>query len=304
MGQLQSFEQAIAKAKNAQELFTIEAVKDRFVKNFEAVTGRKDGLNRLEQERFAYLQLIHDKGDDVKKAAPFYHFSALIYAATTGLSFRDNKIYVQSNGKGGLKVSTSPAGKREMLEMMKEVKEAPEAVLVLKGDKFSWDKRNRRVLEHTTTEKSITDTKLTLDNIVAAYQTIYYNDNTSVDVVVTHDELVKAKSKSKMPDKGPWVDWVGEMCKKTATNRAFRLYHRYPDNVVTIPIDDSDDDGTDDSYKDAEVMPDPTVTEAPDNVDAETGEVHDDVTPTEEYKPEEKKTEKKGPGKQQASFMD
>src|SRR6478609_6808886 len=133
MSQLQKFETAIREAKSVKELFQIPDVRDRFVKNYEAVSGRKDGENRLEQERFAYLQIVAEK-PDLQKVDNFYHVSALIYAGTTGLSFRDNKLYVYPNGKGGLKVQSSPSGKREMFEMMPEIKRVPEACVVYKGD--------------------------------------------------------------------------------------------------------------------------------------------------------------------------
>jgi recombinational DNA repair protein RecT len=259
--QLATLDQKIAAVKNAKELFNLPEVRDRFIRNYEAVTGRKDGENRLEQERFAYLQLMVDK-PDLAKVDNFYHFSALVYAGTTGLSFRDNKLYVIPAGRG-LKVQSSPAGKREMFCMMPNIIEAPEAVLVMMGDHFIHDKLNNVVKEHYGTEE--TKENISMETIRAVYQRLKYKDGSIKDVVVYQDELLKAMNKSRTTDKGVWKEWPGEMSKKTATNRAFRLYHRYPDNVVVYGDHDEEEDTKNVSYTVDEPTP-------PANVDTETGE--------------------------------
>jgi len=270
MSQLAAFDQKLAQAKNIKEVLQIPEVKERAIKNYQATTGRTDGENRYEQERFAYLQLIVDK-PDLAKVDKFYHFGAIVYALTTGLSFRDNKLYVIPNGNG-LKIQSSPAGKREMLEMMPNVKSAPQAVLVMKGDLFVHDKANHKVIKHETTEKSSESMKL--ENIRAAYQRINYKDGSYIDTVVYYDDLVKAKSKSKAKsDQSFWNEWPGQACEKVATNRAFRLYHKYPDNVVLIGNMEST--GEDESTEYAQVIDEPvnkgqTRTE---QVDESTGEI-------------------------------
>lgn len=275
MSALAKIENALKSAKSLKEAMTLDFVQDRFIKNYEAVTGRKDGENKFQSEVFALLELCEDK-PDLKNVDRFYHFAALVKVATTGLSLRDNKLYVIPSGKG-LKVQSSPAGKREQFEMMKEVKRVPESQLVMKGDKFVHDKLNNVIKEHTTTDKSAT--VLSLDNIQAAYTRIYWNDRktyapegTITDVVVYHDELVKAKSKSKsQSEQGFWAQWPGEACKKVSMNRAFRLYHKYPDNIVTFGADgDKEVEDTKDTEY-AEVDDAPFV--STETVDESTGEV-------------------------------
>jgi recombinational DNA repair protein RecT len=296
MGQIQTLDQKVASAKSVTEVFGMPDVKERFIRNYEACTGKKDGENRLEQERFAYLQILQDK-PELQKVDKINHFMALVYAGTTGLSFRDNKLYVIPTGGGKLKVQTSPAGKREMLEMMPTIKRVPEAVLVMKNDEFKVDKLNGIVRVHESTKTSATEIKL--ENIVAAYQRIYFKDGTIVDTILHYDEFIKAKNKSKMSSGGPWVDWPGEMCKKTTLNRAFRLYHKYPDNVVLFGNVEADET-EDATYTNAEEEIQQVTTAEGENVDTDTGE----VTPTEEYTGPEKKEEKRSaPGKQK-SFME
>lgn len=262
--QLVTLQNKLTAAGNAKAVFELKEVEDRFIKNYEAVTGRKDGSNRLEQEKFAYLQRVADSAD-LRAVDPFYHYSALIYAATTGLSFRDNQLYLIPNGKI-LKIQSSPAGKRFQMELMPNVESAPEAVLVMKGDHFVHDKMNNLVKEHYTTKDTIESIKL--ENIRAVYQRINYKGKT-VDVVIYHDDLVKAKGKSRMKsDQGLWEQWPGEACKKTATNRAHRLYHKYPDNVVVFGNIDADET-SDVEHEDVTA---PTYTKV---VDETTGELQD-----------------------------
>lgn len=287
--QIATLDQKIAKAQSVKELFSLPDVKDRFVKNYEAATGKKDGENRLEQERFAYLQLLADK-PDLAKVDKFYHFAALVYAGTTGLSFRDNKLYVIPTGTG-LKVQSSPAGKREMFCMMEDILEAPEATLVMVGDLFIEDKLSKCVKQHESTKDSKEEIKL--ENIRAAYQRLIYKNGKVKDVIVYKDDLLKAKSKTKAKsDEGFWAQWPGEACKKVATNRAFRLYHRYPDNVVLYGKQE------DEETHDTNYVEEPTAPVRTD-VDLNTGEDLSQQQPpeTQEAKvvstPEKKDKEKK-----------
>ena len=179
-----------------------------------------------------------------------------------------------------------------MLEMMPNVEEAPEAIIVMKGDKFVHDKLNGVVKVHETTEKS--ESKITLDNIVAAYQRIYFKGGKIRDTVVYHDDLVKAKSKSKVKSEdGNWGSFPGEMSKKTATNRAFDRYHKFPDNVVLYGNPDEQEitDDVPHSEVDEATQPAYSETASGEPVDTDTGEVYEPtvVAPAE---PEQKKQKK------------
>jgi recombinational DNA repair protein RecT len=268
--QIATFDQKLALAKSVKDIFEIPDVEERFIKNYEAQTSRKDGKNRFQQERFAYMEMIHDK-PALKQAPMWAHFSAIVKAGTTGLSFRSKRLYAQplTNKDGvvvGIKVDPSPAGRREMLEMMMTVKQAPEAQVVCKGDIFIHDKLTQTISKHETTEKSLPADKL--ENITHAYQRIIWKDGTITDVVVPNFDLVKAKSKSKVKGDGGVWEWIEEACKKVATNRAFDRYHKYNDNVVVIGGDEANDDSIT-PHEDVTYEP-PTQTE---HVDEDTGEV-------------------------------
>lgn len=270
--QLATFDQKLGLAKNVKELFEIPDVENRFIKNFEATTGRKDGKNRYQQERFAYMEMLQDK-PDLKSAPMWAHFGAIVKAGTTGLSFRDKKLYAQpvknkDQVVTGIKVDPSPAGRREMLEMMPGVKEAPEAQVVVKGDIFIFDKLKQLIIKHETTEKSLSEEKL--ENITHSYQRIEWKDGKIKDVVVTHIDLVRAKAKSKIKGDGGVWEWVSEACKKVSTNRAFRLYHKYADNVIVLS---DDQESIDTEHVDVTGVYDNP--EQQEYVDTQTGEITD-----------------------------
>jgi hypothetical protein len=296
---LTRFDKSLAEAKNVKDLFGIPDVRERYIKNFEAVTRRKDGANRMEQERFAYMELLNEK-PDLKLAPNWAHFSALLKSATTGLSFRDGKLYVQprKDREGniiGLKVDPSPAGRREMMEMMPTVKKVPQAQVVMKGDIFVYDKLNEKILEHKSTEKTAVEDKL--DNIVAAYQRIIWQDGTVSDVVVYHHDLVRAKAKSKVknPDQDGVWQWNSEACKKVSTNRAFRLYHKYPDGVVLFDRDEEVTEDVEYEVQNVEVASEPEFNPS---VNEETGEEY-----SQPEKPETTKKKKTKPKEEEEPFI-
>lgn len=280
--QIAVFDQKLAMAKSIKDLFEIPDVKTRAIKGYEATTGRKDGENKFQQERYAYLEVVHQK-PELREAPMWCHFKVINKVLHNGWSLRDNRIYLQVIKKGDaivdIKVDPSPAVRREMMALMATVKEVPEAQVVVKGDLFVEDKLNHKILRHEATEKSLQPDNL--DNILYSYQRIIYKDGSIKDVVVPHYDLVKAKSKSKIKGDGGVWEWVAEACKKVATNRAFRLYHRYPDNSVII--EDEEDETVDTSHQDVTHDPEPeySTTSEGEQVDTDSGEVQEpEVTNT------------------------
>lgn len=263
MSNLKKIEESLEKAPSIKAMLQLDLVQQRFIANYQAVTRKNDGPARFQSEVFAYLEIINDK-PDLAKANRFSHFAAIVKAGTTGLSFRDNKLYVMPGPNNTVKVQSSPAGKREMMENMADIKQLPEAQIVMKGDLFVVDKLNGVVKAHETTKDSASEIKL--DNIVAAYQRVYWRDGTIKDVVVFRDDLLKARKKSPaQSEQSFWATYPGEASKKVSTNRAFRLYHKYPDNIITFGKDDDKQDTEEVSYQEAEVQvtPEPEVVVQP-----------------------------------------
>lgn len=265
MSQLQTLIKQINSAPNVRDALVI--AQDRWEKNYYLVTGRKDGVQRFQSELLNYLDIINDK-PELKKADNFSHFAAVMKAAVTGLSFRnDGHLYPIAYG-GKIKVQVGAHGKREMLMQMKEIKFVNEAQLVVKGDTFKHDKINNRVVEHVSEGKEAKS----LDDVVAAYTRLEYTDGKIVDVVVYHDELVKAKQASKNKGAGSvWDTWFGEMCKKVTYHRAKKLYHRYPEGIeFNVGDDEETSEPEDISYEVQDQQPESQPAE---QVNQETGEV-------------------------------
>ena len=230
MSALKKMTQELAQASSVKEALSLGFVKETFVKNYQAITGRKDGENRFMSEIFHYLEIVNND-DKLKKADRFSHFASIIKAGTTGLSFsKEGQLYPIVYGTT-VKVQIGAHGKRELLRRMPTVRFVGEGQVVLKGDTFKHDKLNNILVEHITSEKQ---PPATLDNIVAAYFRLIFSDNKVVDVVVYHDELVKAKSKSKdTRDNNTWNEWPVQMAVKVAYNRGYKLYYSAPQVEVS-----------------------------------------------------------------------
>ena len=265
MSQLQTLIKQINSAPNVRDALVI--AQDRWAKNYYLVTGRQDGVQRFQSELLNYLDIINEK-PELKKADNFSHFAAVMKAAVTGLSFRnDGHLYPIAYG-GKIKVQVGAHGKREMLMQMKEIKFVNEAQIVVKGDSFKHDKINNKVIEHISDKEA-----KSLDDVVAAYTRLEYTDGKIIDVVVYHDDLLKAKQASKNQGAGSvWDKWFGEMCKKVTYHRAKKLYHRYPEGVEFNVGDDEENTEPEDISYEEQPVPQPT-----EHVDEDTGEVIEPV---------------------------
>lgn len=229
MSNLKKQEQALTQARSVKEALQVGFVRERFIKNYESITGRKDGDNRFQSEVFHYLELINDN-EKLKSADRFSHFAAIVKAGTTGLSFgKEGQLYPILYGNI-VKVQIGAHGKRELLRRMPNVKHIGEGQVVLKGDEFKHDKANNKILSHVPADK---EAPLVLENIRAAYFRIIWKDGDFTDVVVYHDEIVKAKAKSKMQsEQSTWNQWPGQMAVKVAYNRGYKLYYSPPQAEV------------------------------------------------------------------------
>lgn len=225
---LTQLNEQIEKAPNVRSVILL--AQDRFKKNYELVTGKKDGDQRFQSELLNYLEIVNDK-PALQNVEKFSHFAAVMKAATTGLSFAsDGHLYPIPIG-GKVKVQIGAHGKKEMLRMMKGIKFVNEAVVVMKGDHFVMDKLTGKILEHRSTSTSSAHNKL--EDVVGVYTRIEWADGRITDTYVSHEELVKAKSKSKNLGPGStWEEWPLEMAKKVSYHRAKKNHYRLPDGVV------------------------------------------------------------------------
>lgn len=237
---LQVINQQLDAAKTLKSMLSLPVVADRFIANYHKTTGKKDGQQRFEQEVFNFVELANDN-PKIKDCTNFSKFAAIVKAGTTGLSFKDGHLYPIPYGKV-LKVRIGAHGKREMLMRMPTIKFVDEAQLILKGDEFTYDKSKGLVLGHIS--DFMKAPAITFDNILGSYCRITFADGSVKDVLLTKEEIIKAKSKSKTD--AIWKEFPGEMSKKTSYGRAFKLYHRYPEGEFDLSAfeDNSDDEIT------------------------------------------------------------
>ncbi len=241
---LQMIEQKLAAAPNLKAALNEGLVQKRFIADYKASTGRDDGEAKFGAEVLAYMEIINDK-PELQAADRWQHFAAIVKVGRTGLSLRGGgDLYVMPGKNKTITIQSTPTGKRKQMEAMKEIKRFPEAQLVMRGDVFVHDKLNSVITKHEQTDKSHTAIKM--ENIVAAYQRIYWTDGRIEDVVVLIDDLLKAKAKSPAQSEASfWAQYPGEACKKVASKRAHRLYHKYPDGLMDLGAKDEEEETTD-----------------------------------------------------------
>ena len=227
MSELKVMNQQLEKARSAKEVFSIDFVADRSIKNYEAVTGRKDGNNWYQGEVLAMIKLFGEK-PDYAKADRLSIWGCIMESARKGLSIADGHMDIIPYNKGAiLKAEPNYKGLRKQLRDMPEIKFIHEAQVVFEGDKFLHDKLNNKVVEHVSGE---IPKKMNLDNIKAAYIRIEWTNGHVTDVVMYNPELKAAYNKSKNKGEGSvWDLFTAEMCKKSVAKRANKVYyHRNP----------------------------------------------------------------------------
>lgn len=239
---LKRLEQDLAAAKNVKDMVQIPFVRDRFIKNYEAVSQRKDGEARYEKEVFAFTEIAY-KIPDISQCDPFSVFAAFVKAGTTGLSFSDgNKLYPivrsmkQKDGtfKKILTVDIGAHGKREMIDKMPNIDRMDEAVVVFNEDDFEYSPLDKKVTKHTQKWGKSTP-KPGEDTVKAVYVSVHFKGGRREEVVMNIHELKAARSKSKMNEGGAlWIEHYGEAAKKSVYNRAFKVHYKYPDTAMVF----------------------------------------------------------------------
>ena len=239
MSNLKKMEQQLVQAGSVKGMLQLGFVKQMAVKNYESTTGRKDAENWFQQEAFAMMSIFNEK-PELMKCEPMSIVACLVKAGVSGLRISDGHIDLVKYGNT-LKADINYKGHREQLRKMADIKEIGEAVVVYKGDEFVEDSLNNLVISH---KRSKIPEKITIEIITAAYVKIEFTNGTTKFVVMYHDEIMKAKNKSRnKAEDSPWNQWAGEMAKKTVIHRANKNYYRRPDNEVMIePIEGADDD--------------------------------------------------------------
>lgn len=240
---IKKLESDIALAKNVKELLKINVISNRYIANYQAGTGRKDGAEKFEREAFAFMEIANSK-PEIMNCDKMSIFAGFIKAGLTGLSFSSNRLSVYARG-GKLVVEPDAHGKREMMERMPTIRKIDEAVVVFKGDVFKVDRHAKRVTKH---EQEFPTPKATKENVIAAYCTIHFTDDSFEDVVMSIDQIEIARAKSQQPNGMMWGGSYEEACKKTTYNRAHKIHYKVPETAVLFKQYEPEET-TDSSYQ-------------------------------------------------------
>lgn len=232
---IKALEQQIAAAKDVKGLLSIDAVKNRHIQNYQAVTGRQDGASKYERDVFAFMEKVN-ANPELMQCDPFSIFAAFVKVGSYGISA--DKIYLRPQGvkqkDGGwkqmMKVDPDPFGKKEMLENMPTIKRINDPVLVFNKDAFMYSPKEKKVTKH---EISFPIPKPSEDTIMAVYVTVDWADGRSQEYMQTLEELKIRRSKSTMKEGGQlWTTHYGEAAKKSVINYVFKVEYKQPDTVV------------------------------------------------------------------------
>jgi len=240
MAVLAKIDEQLAKPATLKGMMQLDVVQERGIANYLSAAGLADtketravAQRKFENIVFSYLEFMEEK-PDLKKADRFQHLKSIVKIMRYGVPFEH--LYIMPGSNGTIKVDTDPASKRALLEKMPTIKRVPEPHVVCKGDVFVFDELNDLIIRHEKTEKSPEPDKITLDVIMYSYQRIYFADGHIEDVVINKTKLLKAKAKSPGKTEAAfWGQFPEDACKKVATNRAYRIHHKWPDDVVLLP---------------------------------------------------------------------
>lgn len=286
---IKALERQIENAKSVKEILRLDFAKDRYVNNFQAMSGRTDGLQQFESEALNFMELANNK-PEIMNADKFSIVAGFMRAAAWNLSFLGNDLSVFVRSKK-LVVEPQAHGKRRLLEKMPGVKEVKEGVVVFAKDEFAADVANDKVHKHIQTWPR---PEAKPENVVGAYCRIVYDDGHTRDIIIDASEIKKARESSQMQDGGKlWINHYGEAVKKTTYNRAFKVMWRKPEAAVLYQQWEAPekDDFVPGEFQEAEVVGEPIMPDtisagrdgapASEIVDKETGEV---TTATQESK--------------------
>lgn len=147
-------------------------------------------------------------------------FGAIVRLAQDGL-LPDGReaaivIFNAKDGNGWIKKAQAMpmiAGVLKKLRQSGEVAKVS-AHVVYEKDHFVWSLGFDETIEHTPPALNAERGKP-----IGAYATAVLKDGSQLCEVMTLEEIEKVRSVSRSKDKGPWVEWWGEMARKTVMRR-------------------------------------------------------------------------------------
>lgn len=174
------------------------------------------------------------------------------------------------NKKSGKMEATLILGYKGMIDLARrsgEIKDIS-ARVVHAGDEFEYEYGLTECLRHVPSTDPIDGRQMT-----HVYMVAHFKDGGHYIDVMSKAEVDDIRKRSKSPNSGPWVTDYEAMARKTVIRRAFP----YLPVSVETEQDVAADDTTPVAYDDEGIQLFPDSIEVPANVDAETGEIIENV---------------------------
>src|SRR6478752_4929172 len=95
---IKALERQISTAKSVRDVLRLDFARDRYVNNFQAMSGRQDGLQQFEAEALNFMELANNK-PEIMNADKFSIVAGFMRAAVWNLSFMGNDLSVFVRGK-------------------------------------------------------------------------------------------------------------------------------------------------------------------------------------------------------------
>lgn len=197
----------------------------------------------VQPERFARVCITAITQDaDLLKCTPKSILEACLTAAQLGLEpnkqIGEGYFIAFFDGKEGLHKCQWMTGYRGYLALARNSGEVSviDAQVVYKDDEFEYEYGLNAKLRHIPSQAERKD-----DDITHAWAMVKYKDGSYGFKVLTRADIEKRRAVSKVKNGGPWKDWYGQMCIKTAI-RALSNY--LPKSVQkALQIDNAADRG-------------------------------------------------------------
>ena len=278
MGAITQAKQEIKQSQQQDNSFA--GLIKRCAPQLQAVMPKGFTPERLTQLAIATYKQI----PDLKECSVQSMLSCCLKCAEIGLEPNDimGNAYILPyyNGKTRRKEAQFILGKNGMLELVRrsgQVKTV-RTQCVYEGDDFDYweDETGVHFSFKPNLDADHDDKKLKL-----VYLSCHLKDGGFVFLQMSKKEVDEVKDRSKASKLGPWVSDYAAMAEKTVIRRAFNrgLLPRSVEDANTVAADDStpivlDDEGN--RLFEDPLAPEPT--EVPANVDAETGEIIEEVS--------------------------
>lgn len=212
--------------------------------------AKRDSLAKVATKHLSVERLLTSIGlaasrnPDLMKCTPESVLKAAMGASQLGLdpSGTLGSAYLVPfyNGKIQAMEALFIPGYRGLIDLLRRHCDAQvEARLVYRNDKFRVSYGTTPTIEH----EPALDGNENDDEIVAAYSVFTWPDGRKGFEVMSRAEIEKVRNSSRAGKAGPWVQWFGEMCKKTVVRRGVKLQPLSPEAASLVEKVDETESG-------------------------------------------------------------